>query len=190
VIQADRDAAAYVHAAQYGSATPGYDWILAGECDSEAHVQAFARHRLAFNAPPDGERGNGLRGWRHIVESNPRLMKTARAIADGFTNGNEQFEDASQEQQERYLNAAFATLSPHQGDREAIARIVSAEALAKAMNPGLFDVDHCLAHMAASPLTIEAARRHAVLVAGEMRERLLLSLLQAPPPTDEGVATE
>lgn len=45
VTQADRDAAAYIHAARHGSDTPGYSWILEGEQDDDVLVQTLAAHR-------------------------------------------------------------------------------------------------------------------------------------------------
>lgn len=47
----DREAAAGLHGALYGTATPGYAWILAGEMDDDYAVQAFAAHRLTALEP-------------------------------------------------------------------------------------------------------------------------------------------
>lgn len=109
VIQSDREAAAW-RAERAGLATKAAAY-RAGQYDNHSHTQDFARHRIEHATPIS-------------------VHDIARAIADGFSNGNEQFEEASAPQQERYIEAAravqSATPSPVEGRGEMAERVAKA----------------------------------------------------------------
>jgi hypothetical protein len=122
--------------------------------------------RLAFNAPPDGERGQLIRNLRNVGYSAPR-------------HGG-----MSTEAGNLMLSAADALCSStHQGDREAIARALLA-ALKKCC-VGLGGKSYLVGNHEACEIDGEINLMYVAEVFNET-----LSLLQAPPPTDEGVATE
>ena len=107
----------------------------------------------------------------------------ARAIADGFTNGNEQFDDANPDQQERYIEAARAVLAltpPAESQEQPASGSVEVERLREALT----DMTAWKDRLAAGYQRAEA--RVSELIAWKMEAQAALASLPVQGSGSEG----
>jgi hypothetical protein len=155
----------------------------------------FARHRLAFNAPPDGEREAFIAHIRAMIDQ-PAVPDSGGTLRTIDVNDLTEIIDR-------------LSLSPHQGDREAIAREARLRMFLEILSAMGGDSDasesryswinaFCEPHEGVDPDTFNLAEQRGYTRvshnsdAGHSTVSLTSQgrawLLQAPPPTDEGVA--
>ena len=136
---------------------------------------------LAFNAPPDGERVEAIA--LDVAETITAHMRSPDMIW-GLGRIDPELLDEMEAELRSVTVAALEnaltslSLSPHQGDREAIARCVEQ---ARFLCDRLDELDWCDLDRTANDFS-----GHVDPVLSRLKSTL--SLLQAPPPTDEGIA--